>query len=201
LNNTYTPEQQKEMLVVAANSISFGLENHRQPDIDVHLYPAYMREQRATFVTLEIHGRLRGCIGSLIAYRPLVADVSSNAFSAAFNDPRFNPLSETEYDKLDVHISVLSPPQDIEFDSEQSLLDQITPGIDGLIISDGSYRATYLPSVWEALPDKQLFLSELKQKAGLGKNYWSNTLEAQKYTTFSFGDTIENIQKNALGTV
>ena len=193
LNNTYTLTEQKEMLKIASASINFGLSNKKSLYIDKNQYPERLSENRATFVTLDINHQLRGCIGSLMAHRPLAEDISSNAYAAAFKDPRFNSLSTSEYNLLDIHISILSPPEKMNFDSEESLLNQIQAGTDGLIISDQGFSATFLPSVWESLPDKAIFLSELKQKAGLGKNYWSNTLQAKRYSTFSFGDLISNI--------
>ena len=181
------------MLEIAALSINYGLNNHQTMDINASQYSEKLQENRAAFVTLEISKRLRGCIGSLLAYRPLVEDVSSNAFSAAVKDPRFNPLTIPEYQQLEIHISILSPPEQMTFDSEQSLLNQIQPGIDGIILTDQGHRATFLPSVWDSLPDKELFISELKQKAGLNKNHWSNTIQVERYSTFSFGEFTSNI--------
>lgn len=139
-------------------------------------------DKRATFVTLEIGGQLRGCIGMLEAHRPLANDVAENAFSAAFRDPRFPPLSDVEFDDLEISISVLSPPEEMSFSSEKDLLDQIRPGIDGLILEEGFRKGTFLPSVWEQLSEKEAFLEHLKQKAGLPPGYWSDTLRVFRYT-------------------
>jgi len=119
----------------------------------------------------------------LEARRPLAEDVVQNAFAAAFGDPRFPPVTEPEVDKLDIHISVLSPLEEMHFASEADLLRQIRPGIDGLVLEDGPYRGTFLPAVWESLPDKRDFLRHLKIKAGLPPDYWSNTLRVWRYTT------------------
>jgi uncharacterized protein len=148
--------------------------------------PAELREERATFVTLTIGGRLRGCIGMLEACRPLAEDVAANAVSAAFEDPRFPPLTEKEFEKLEIHISVLSPPEELLFSSEEDVLSQIRPGIDGLILRDGHHRGTFLPSVWEELSEKEHFWAHLKLKAGLPTNYWSDTVQVFRYTTEYF---------------
>ncbi|MCB1735659.1 MAG: AmmeMemoRadiSam system protein A [Gammaproteobacteria bacterium] len=182
----YDRRQRSEMLRIARASIAHGL-NHGTPlpvrpgDFD----PA-LRELRATFVTLNRDGRLRGCIGMLEAHRPLIQDVAENAYSAAFRDPRFPPLSTSEFDELALHVSVLSPSAAMQFDSEADLLRQIRPAIDGLILSDATHRGTFLPSVWEQLPTAELFLTHLKQKAGLAPDYWSDTLQVRRYTTESF---------------
>ncbi len=193
LNSSYTVKEQNEMLHIAANSIRFGLDKHRENSIDPTQFPDSLRHNRATFVTLKKTDHLRGCIGSLIAYRPLVEDISSNAYSAAFRDPRFDPLTSSELNTLHIHISVLSPPEKIFFDSEQNLLEQIQVGVDGIILSDQGHRATFLPSVWESLPDKSVFLSELKRKAGLSSNHWSDTVQVERYATFSFGEDVQNL--------
>lgn len=148
--------------------------------------PEELKEKRATFVTLTIGGRLRGCIGTLEAVRPLAEDVAANARSAAFDDPRFPPLTKAEFEKLEIHISVLSPPEEINFSSEEDLLSKIRPGIDGLILQDGFRRGTFLPSVWDELPDKRDFWEHLKLKAGLPADHWSDTVRVFRYTTEYF---------------
>ena len=129
-----------------------------------------------------------GCIGSLEARRPLICDVAENAFSAAFRDPRFPPLKAAELKSISLELSVLGQAERIVFDSEQDLLMQIRPELDGLILRDGNYRGTFLPSVWKSLPDARQFLQHLKLKAGLPADHWSDTLEVWRYTTESFGD-------------
>ena len=124
----------------------------------------------------------------LEAYQPLINDVAENAFKAAFNDPRFPPLNAEEFTDLTIHVSVLGKPEAIAFTDENDLLQQIRPGIDGLILEDGHHRGTFLPSVWESLPTAREFLRHLKQKAGLDTDYWSDTLRISRYTTQSFPD-------------
>ena len=179
--------ERETLLDVAATSIRTGLATGRKLDVDVRRYPQPLCEVRATFVTLRIAGRLRGCMGALAAAQPLVADVAHNAFAAAFRDPRFPALEPAEADQLDIHISVLSQPFPITFVSQEELLAKIRPGIDGLILIEGPRRGTLLPSVWESLDDPRTFFEHLKQKAGLPADYWSDTLRVERYTTVSFG--------------
>jgi len=182
------PAQRRTLLDVARRSIEHGLA-HGQP---LPVYPSeYHRDLkavRASFITLNMHGELRGCIGHLEAVQPLVVDVAENAFAAAFRDPRFAPLSAAEWPAVKVHISVLSTPEPMQFKDEQDLLAQIRPGEDGLILVDGPNRGTFLPSVWESLPDSGDFLTHLKLKAGLAANHWSDRVEVSRYRTESFGD-------------
>lgn len=147
-----------------------------------------LREQRSCFVTLNRGGALRGCIGHLEAVQPLVLDVVENAYSAAFRDPRFSPLGQDELTGLQVHVSVLSPPVRVEFSSQQALIAKLRPGVDGLILQEGRHRGTFLPSVWESLPDPVDFLRHLKTKAGLAPDYWSEGIEIFRYETESFQD-------------
>ena len=177
------------LLDTARQSIRNGLEHGRVAKIDTAEYAEALREPGASFVTLHLNNELRGCIGSLESYRPLIEDVAENAFSAAFRDPRFPPLKEAELEELELDISILSEPERMTFRSEQDLLEQIQPGIDGLILKDGSYRGTFLPSVWDSLPDRRHFLQHLKLKAGLPADHWSERLEIWRYRTESFGDT------------
>ena len=112
-----------------------------------------MKAVRATFVTLKISEKLRGCIGTIEAKYPLARSTAEYAYAAAFRDPRFKPLTEDEYDKITLSISILTPAEPIEFDSDAQLLQQLNPDVDGLIIESGQRSATFLPAVWESLPD------------------------------------------------
>ncbi len=175
------------LLEVAERSIRHGLERDRSLPIVIEEYPETLHPLRATFVTLNFHGSLRGCIGCLEPCRPLVTDVAGNAFSAAFNDPRFPPLTPSELPGLEIHISVLSPSEPLLFASEQELLAQLKPGVDGLILEARGRRGTFLPTVWEQLPDPRDFLRHLRIKAGLPPHYWSPELRVSRYTTECFG--------------
>ncbi len=174
-------ENRQRLLELAKRSIQHGLQTSRPIKIDLADYPAELSERRATFVTLEINHQLRGCIGMLEAARPLAEDIAENAYSAAFKDPRFPPLEAHELDKLDIHLSILTPAEPVAFSSEQDLLTQLQPGTDGLILEEGHRRGTFLPSVWESLPEPEQFLRHLKQKAGLAPDYWSKTIRIYRY--------------------
>jgi uncharacterized protein len=174
------------MLDVARASIMHGLDCGAPLQPDPRDYLEHLRLIRATFVTLEIAGELRGCIGVLDAFRPLVQDVAMNAYAAAFEDPRFPPLSRAEFRQLDVTISVLSPSESIAFSSETDLLTKIRPGMDGLILKERGRRGTFLPSVWRQLTDPKDFLEHLKRKAGLPFGYWSDDIQVDRYTAESF---------------
>ncbi|NCA68972.1 MAG: AmmeMemoRadiSam system protein A [Sphingobacteriia bacterium] len=182
------------LLAVAARSLRHGLDTGRPWAPDPEQYPEAVRVKRATFVTLTIDGALRGCIGMLEAIRPLVLDVAENAYAAAFRDPRFPPLTRAELALLRIEISVLSPAEPLPCASEQDLLARIRPGIDGLILEDRGHRGTFLPAVWEQLPRPELFLEQLRRKAGLAPDHWSTTLRVARYTTESFGAAIAQVQ-------
>ncbi len=190
----YSQEEQTLLLSIAAKSIESGLKNNNPLFIELSHYPPTLSDIRATFVTLEINKQLRGCIGRLLASRPLAEDVAENAYSAAFNDPRFPKLSSVEFSNLDIHISILSEPEPISFKNEDDLLQKIRPSTDGLILSEDYQRGTFLPSVWESIPDTKNFLRHLKEKAGLPFDYWSNNIKVERYTTFSFGALIAEIE-------
>ena len=144
-----------------------------------------LAEQRASFVTLEPAGRLRGCMGTLEARRALVLEVVEMAHAAAFVTRAFPPLGVEEFERIELHISVLSRSEPLAFASEEELLGQLRPGIDGLILSERHARGTFLPSVWEQLPEPREFLAQLKQKAGLGPDHWSDAIRVERYTTES----------------
>ncbi len=181
----FNAADKKQLLDLARASVQYGLENGNVITVTLGNYPVHLQEAHASFVTLLLNNELRGCIGSLDAHKPLVLDVADNAYAAAYRDPRFAPVSEAEYPQLQYHISVLSPTEPISFTSEQELLRQLRPGIDGLILSEQGHRGTFLPSVWESLPTAKEFLSQLKQKAGLPGDYWSDTLSVDRYTVES----------------
>lgn len=184
---TLSASDRATLLDVARTSIQHGLRHGRALAVNPDDYPETLRPLRATFVTLELGGQLRGCIGALVAYQPLVQDVAAHAYAAAFEDPRFPPLRPDEFPNLEIFISVLSPPEPMRFSSEEDLLAQIRPGVDGLILQFRHYRATFLPAVWESLPDPYVFLAQLKHKAGLPLDFWSPELRVERYTTEYFG--------------
>jgi AmmeMemoRadiSam system protein A len=175
------------LLNLAAASIDHGLSERGALPVVPQDYPELLRQPRASFVTLRIGPRLRGCMGSLEATEPLVINVARNAFSAAFRDPRFSPVVREEFPQLGIHLSLLSRPEPLAFESEEQLLSLIRPGIDGLTLIEGNHRATLLPAVWGTVADPREFLAHLKKKAGLSANYWSPTVRVERYTAESVG--------------
>lgn len=149
--------------------------------------PSRLQEPRGTFVTLTKNGSLRGCIGHLIGREPLIEGVRQNSVNAAFKDPRFPPLSRDELDRIKIEVSVLTEPVPLEHSGGRDLLEKLQPGLDGVIIRKGGRQATFLPQVWEQLPDKKNFLSHLCLKAGLPADAWLNgDLEVSTYHVQAF---------------
>ncbi len=178
----------KKLLQIARGSITFGFETRRPCLPKLAMLPDALRETGASFVTLSNRGKLRGCTGSILAKQPLGLDVAENAFSTAFEDPRFKPLETAEFPQLLIEISVLSTPIEITFVDEADLLDKLQPFVDGLVISTTSHKATFLPKVWEDLPEPRKFLAELKDKAGLPADYPSTDLTVSRYRTEIFSE-------------
>jgi AmmeMemoRadiSam system protein A len=133
--------------------------------------PAF-QEQRGTFVTLKIRNQLRGCMGCLTPSESILAGIQRNATNAAFNDPRFPPLTAPELAEAEIEISILTNPRELEYSDGSDLLKKLRPNIDGVIISKGMARATFLPQVWEQLPRTEDFLGHLCRKAGLSPDAW-----------------------------
>jgi AmmeMemoRadiSam system protein A len=179
-------QYRKPLLDIVKKAIKFGLQNNARLVIDPEAFDPVLREKSATFVTLHISGVLRGCIGSLTAISPLIEDLADNAYSAAFSDPRFPPLEESEFDKLQYHISILSETSPITFTSEKDLISQLRPNVDGLVLTEGAHKGTFLPSVWEQLPNRDRFLKHLKQKAGLSQDYWRDDITIERYEVDEF---------------
>lgn len=175
-------EQGKILLQIARTAISRAL---RVPSVSatyVDENMPWLSQPGATFVTLTQWGELRGCIGSLQACDPLIEDVSNNAVSAALHDPRFMPLAADELETVSVEVSLLSELQSLDFSSEADALAQLRPDIDGVVFEYGSYRSTFLPQVWESLPQPQQFLAKLKSKARLSENFWAEDVKLFRYT-------------------
>lgn len=149
----------------------------------------WLCEHGATFVTLKQGEQLRGCIGSLQAYRPLLHDVKSNAVAAAFRDPRFAPLRASELDMTRIEVSLLSRQEPMAFEDEAHALAQLRPGIDGIVFEYGYHHSTFLPQVWEDLPDPVEFMAHLKHKAGLPPDFWENGVKLARYTVAKWTET------------
>jgi AmmeMemoRadiSam system protein A len=162
-------------LARAAIAAKVGIEHHARADED------WLHASGASFVTLTIEARLRGCIGTLHASRPLLDDVRHNAVAAAFRDPRFKPLTREEYAAVSVEVSVLSPLAPMRFSDESDALAQLRPGIDGLVFEYGHHRSTFLPQVWDTYRDPAEFLGHLKYKAGLPPDFWDPEVRLARY--------------------
>ncbi len=156
------------------------------------LTPA-LRAEGASFVTLTIDGDLRGCIGALEPYQPLAADVREHAVAAALEDPRFPPVSRDELDRIKIEISRLTLPKRLEYTDAADLLSKLQPNVDGVIVRDGFRRATFLPQVWEKIPDKVDFMENLCYKMGEEPDVWRHKhLEVLTYQVEEFQEETEN---------
>jgi uncharacterized protein len=180
-----------QLLALARQSIDQGLAELRWIAMPATDFAAPLKEARGSFVTLRIDKQLRGCCGTLIATRSVGEDVWRNAWASAFADPRFSPLEVDEWPDAHLHISVLSSLEPVVVGSEQELLEMLRPNIDGLVLERDQSRATFLPDVWEQIPEPQEFVRHLKQKAGWPANSWSPLIKVHRYTTESFGEKIE----------
>ncbi len=167
-------EKGELLLELARKSIAdrLGVDYETGPDIESDKQDPVFQSRLGTFVTLKINGNLRGCIGNLMPEKPLAEGVKENAINAAFNDPRFAPLSKEEFSRIQIEVSLLTEPAPLEYSDAQDLLDKIRPNVDGLIIKKGPRTSTFLPQVWQQLPDKKSFLSQLCMKAGLPPDEW-----------------------------
>jgi AmmeMemoRadiSam system protein A len=143
---------------------------------------AWLQQPGASFVTLRLDGELRGCIGTIQAHRALGDDVASNAYSAAYRDPRFPPVDDDERGRLGVEVSVLTPRVPLAVASEAEALAAMRPGVDGIYLEFNSRSATFLPQVWENLPDPLDFLCELRRKAGLPTRFWDDAMKLSRYS-------------------
>ena len=175
------------LLRFAAMAVQNHLNKSGPLRIDLKEVDPALARDGACFVSLDKDGKLRGCIGSIQAWRPLITDVAENACKAAFQDTRFTPLTHQELvdHQITMSISVLSPQVPMSFTDEEDLVGQLRSGIDGVVLQDGKKRGVFLPVVWEQLPEPQKFFNNLKRKAGLPEDYWSTTLKAWRYVTES----------------
>jgi len=175
--------EHKGLLIrLAADSIRHGLSCGKALSVKPGDYPMELQTPRAVFVTLQVDGDLHGCIGTLEAVDPLVSNVAKYAHAAAFADPRFPGITRPEFERVDIHISILDAPSPMKFGSENELLGQLRPGIDGLILEGGPRRGTLLPAAWRGVRDGRDFLRNLKRKAGLSPDDWSADWKFFRYT-------------------
>jgi len=189
----YSLDEKSVLLTIALDSINSGLDHGTPVRLNSEDYSTRLRAQRASFVTLNHGEALRGCIGTLEARTSLVESVAYNAWAAAFRDPRFAALTMSEISDLSIQVSVLSPLKRVVIASEQELLEKMVPGEAGWVLQEGANRGTFLPAVWSSLGEPAEFLRQLKIKAGLSPDYWSDTLEISRYTTDSFSAAVADI--------
>jgi len=182
-----TPAQQAALHAVARTALRHAARSDKPWQPIPSDYPLPLRALRKTFVTLEVQGQLRGCIGSVEPNNPLVLDIALNTWKAARQDPRFRPVQPEEVDHLSISLAILSHPAPLPCAGEQDLLDQLRPGVDGLILTtSGGRRSLFLPKVWASLPEPAQFLQQLKLKAGLPAAYWGSDLQIFRFTSENF---------------
>lgn len=170
------------LLQIARASIANALQIDYRANKNISEDAPWLQEKGACFITLTQQQQLRGCIGTLEAHRSLLEDVKANARAAAFKDTRFSPLTADEFADTQLEISLLSSMEKIDFSSEAEALAQLQPGIDGLVFEYSYHRSTFLPQVWQQLPDRNDFMAHLKQKAGLSADFWSDEVKLSRYS-------------------
>jgi len=182
-----TTEEKGTLLQLARQSLESGVRGEKLPPLDLQSMPLHLREQGAAFVTLTINGNLRGCIGAIEAYQPLAEDVREHAIAAALQDFRFPNVQPEELSQIEIEVSRLTPPTPLEYTTPEDLLSKLRPGIDGVLLRDGVHRATFLPQVWEKIPDPAEFLGNLCYKMGAAPDLWRKKhLEVSIYQVEEF---------------
>nr|WP_320135180.1 AmmeMemoRadiSam system protein A [uncultured Amphritea sp.] len=184
----YSQADQRYLIQLAREVVSQGVQGLPPASPNMASVSAALKQPRGCFVTLTLDGRLRGCIGNLEADASLVESVSRNSYLAAFKDQRFTPVTAAELNRLSYEISILTPLTPLPVNSEAELLAALRPGVDGLVLADDGHKATFLPSVWEQLPQPERFVSLLRQKAGLPVGYWSDSLRCEIYQAIKISD-------------
>jgi AmmeMemoRadiSam system protein A len=185
-----TPEEKKTLLMIARQAIEKALKGEPMPPVAAGGLPPGLLEPGACFVTLTKAGQLRGCVGSIRATQPLIYDVRDRSVAAAFEDPRFPPLTLQELEELEIEISTLTDPAPLFYDDAQDLVRKLQVGVDGVILKEGFRRATFLPQVWEKLSEPELFLSRLCQKMGLEAEAWRyRKMEVEIYQVEKFTES------------
>jgi len=180
-------EQGRFLLRLARETIDGALNDRKQTQRSDADLPEIYQSSRGTFVTLTIHGGLRGCIGHIIPQESLIEGIRVNAINAAFRDPRFRPLSTSEWRDVRIEISILTEPRRLDYDDAEDLVKKLRPGVDGVILKKGYRQSTFLPQVWEQLPQTREFLNQLCLKAGLSGDAWrSGELEVSTYQVQAF---------------
>ena len=175
MTDQLTDDEKQTLLHLAREAMERGVKGMKLPALDMNALTPHLSEDGASFVTLTIHGELRGCIGALEAYQPLAKDVREHAIAAALEDPRFRPVDESELNRIQLEVSRLTAPRLLEYSSAEDLLVKLHPHVDGVILKDGYRRSTFLPQVWKQIPDPADFLDHLCSKMGARKNLWRDT--------------------------
>ncbi len=187
-----TAEERQILLRLARQALEDGVRGKPLAPLDWKTLPPRLREPGASFVTLTKEGQLRGCVGTLEAHQPLAEDVREHAVAAALEDFRFPPVRPEELLRIHIEVSYLTPLQPLEFDSPEELLKRLRPGVDGVVLRQGWRRATFLPQVWEQIPDPQEFLDHLCMKMGRPPGCWrSEGIEVWVYQVESFEEERE----------
>jgi len=181
--------ERHDLLEVARAALCRGLESDQPARPELELAPPALRRHCAAFVTLTRGGRLRGCIGSLEASAPLLWAVIDAAHRAGFRDPRFTAVEERELAEIEIEISVLSPLESLDVASRAELSAILRPRLDGVLLRAGERGATFLPRVWEQLPDREQFLDQLLIKAGFNHREWPEQLRCFRYETLTFAES------------
>jgi uncharacterized protein len=172
LTNPLTVDEKNTLLKLARQSIQAAVKGEALPRLDPATLTPALLSKGASFVTLTKHGALRGCIGALEAYQPLAEDVREHAVAAALEDYRFPNVQNSELDQIEIEISRLTVPVALDYTDGNDLLAKLRPGVDGVILRDGRQRATFLPQVWEKIPNSEEFLENLCYKMGAAPDAW-----------------------------
>ena len=172
MNEPLTTEEKQTLLRIARQSLELAVRGEKLPPVDDATLTPCLKETGASFVTLTVRGDLRGCIGALEPYQSLANDVREHVVAAALEDPRFPPVQPNELNQIEIEISRLTVPTRLEYTDSNDLVAKLNPNVDGIILRDGYRRATFLPQVWEKIPDKEEFLAELCYKMGSSPNTW-----------------------------
>ena len=167
-----TLEEQKILLRLAREAMIRGVKGEALPALDLSSLPLPLREEGSSFITLTMGGHLRGCIGSLEPSQSLAQDVRDHAVAAALNDPRFPAVREEEVDQIQIEVSRLTRPVPLDYKDAEDLLSKLHPFVDGVILRDAYHRATFLPQVWEKVPEPTEFMDNLCYKMGLEPDLW-----------------------------
>lgn len=190
MEDKLTLEEQNVLLRMARDAMERGVKGEKLPPLDDSSLTPRLREEGASFITLTVRGQLRGCIGALEPYQSLAQDVREHAIAAALEDPRFPAVSERELNGIQIEVSRLTRPVPLEYKNADDLLSKLRPHVDGVILRDGFHRATFLPQVWEKIPDPVEFLGNLCYKMGASPDLWREKhLEVLTYQVEEFHES------------